>query len=485
MSRKSILIYFISGLFILAIFAQLNSYLALITLPNSHSKDDTAIQERYQREYKALIVYIICLSATCFILLLQSWLKQSHYNQQKLLGHPLTAKTATNRYNSWLQYEWRWFSTTLSLSFIIKLGTLIGVNIMLILISNDEDKHLMLQGRANRAAQLAVANTAAAVALSAKLSIIQRYFYGVEKTLSWHPWFGRIALVETLYHGAYQFQLNYARQNYDLILALTTNIRYMTGASLISAMIILVIGSHPLVRHISYRLFRLTHIGSFLVLILLGCLHHWVFYVFYAAVLGFWIIDQVDRSFEIEVCSLQAMPGNIVKIQATVPYTILSPIPGQFAFLSFSSSWIHAWIHSHPFSICRIDTVNGKDQDDDSEGIVHQALTFYIKVSGKRTLSLYQKAVDQEKVKMRISRPLGRPYLTIAGSEFGDFKTIVLVADGVGLAPWISVLQYVSEKKETIKTRSVYLIWSIHAIGRIHRGYKEYRLIFYRHILCI
>lgn len=214
----------------------------------------------------------------------------------------------------------------------------------------------MLQGRANRAAQLAVANTAAAVALSAKLSIIQRYFYGVEKTLSWHPWFGRIALVETLYHGAYQFQLNYARQNYDLIHTLTTNIRYMTGASLISAMIILVIGSHPLVRHISYRLFRLTHIGSFLVLILLGCLHHWVFYVFYAAVLGFWIIDQVDRSFEIEVCSLQAMPGNIVKIQAIVPYTILSPIPGQFAFLSFSSSWIRAWIHSHPFSICRIDT---------------------------------------------------------------------------------------------------------------------------------
>ncbi|CEJ02633.1 hypothetical protein RMCBS344292_16633 [Rhizopus microsporus] len=474
MSRKSVLIYFISGLFILAIFAQLNSYLALITLPNSHSQDDAAIQERYQREYKALVVYIICLSATCFILLLHSWLKQSYYNQQKLLGHPLTAKTTTNRYNSWLQYEWRWFSTTLSLSFIIKLGTLIGVNIMLILISNDEDRHLMLQGRANRAAQLAVANTAAAVALSAKLSIIQRYFYGVEKTLSWHPWFGRIALVETLYHGAYQFQLNYARQNYDLIRTLTTNIRYMTGASLISAMIILVIGSHPLVRHISYRLFRLTHISSFLVLILLGCLHHWVFYVFYAAVLGFWIIDQVDRSFETEVCSLQAMPGNIVKIQATVPYTILSPIPGQFAFVSFSSSWIHAWIHSHPFSICRIDTVDGKDQDDESEGMVHQALTFYIKVSGKQTLSLYQKAVNQEKVKMRISRPLGRPYLTIAGSEFGDFKTIVLIADGVGLAPWISVLQYVSDRKETIKTRSVYLIWSIHAIGRIHRGHKEY-----------
>lgn len=117
--------------------------------------------------------------------------------------------------------------------------------------------------------------------------------------------------------------------------------------------------------------------------------------------------------------------------------------------------------------------------------MVHQALTFYIKVSGKRTLSLYQKAVDQEKVKMRISRPLGRPYLTIAGSEFGDFKTIVLIADGVGLAPWISVLQYVSERKETIKTRSVYLIWSIHAIGRIHCGHKEYRLIVYRHILCI
>lgn len=103
-----------------------------------------------------------------------------------------------------------------------------------------------------------------------------------------------------------------------------------------------------------------------------------------------------------------------------------------------------------------------------NESLENQVLTFYIKAFGKRTLSFYQKAVNQERVKLRISRPLGRPQLDLSGSEYGDYKTIVLIADGVGITPWISVLQYVHKKEHTIKTRSVQLIWSIHTIGKGH-----------------
>lgn len=118
--------------------------------------------------------------------------------------------------------------------------------------------------------------------------------------------------------------------------------------------------------------------------------------------------------------------------------------------------------------------VSKEDTEDQGESnlsllnnkIEKQIFTFYIKVFGKHTLSLQQKAVDQEKIKLRISRPLGRPHLDLSGSEYGDFETIVLIADGVGITPWISVLQYTHEKEHIIKTQYVHLIWSIHTIGK-------------------
>lgn len=485
MRQKSIVIYCVSSLFLLAIFLQLNSYLAFVALPTSHVEDDSVIQERYRREYKALLVYVIGLSALFITLLSHSWLKQLRYNKQKLLGNPIKKHNTKKWY--WLNYEWQWFNLTLSLLLILKLGALILINIGLLFYITNEDstdldgRNLYLQGIANRAAQLSVVNTAVAVALSAKHSLVQRYFYSVENTLSWHPWFSRLAFIEALYHGTYQFQYNYNRQEGDFYSTLTTNIRYTTGSILLLVMVILIIGSHPLVRRISYRFFLFTHMFAFFTLILLGCLHHWAFYVFYASVFSFWILDQIDRSFEADLCILQEMPGNIVKLQVAVPYTVPNSIPGQFAFLSFSSSLLRSWIGSHPFSICRVDYVSKEDTEDQGESnlsllnnkIEKQIFTFYIKVFGKHTLSLQQKAVDQEKIKLRISRPLGRPHLDLSGSEYGDFETIVLIADGVGITPWISVLQYTHEKEHIIKTQYVHLIWSIHTIDTYYAFEKD------------
>jgi predicted ferric reductase len=92
-----------------------------------------------------------------------------------------------------------------------------------------------------------------------------------------------------------------------------------------------------------------------------------------------------------------------------------------------------------------------------------QFFTFYIKAVGRETKALYH----IETMKARISRPLGRPYITNAGSEFGDYERIVLIVEGMGITPWISVLHYIREKQHAIKTRSVDLIWSIHSIGKL------------------
>ncbi|KAI9283361.1 hypothetical protein BY458DRAFT_467688 [Sporodiniella umbellata] len=485
MKLKSITIYCVSGLFFFAILLQLNSYLAFVTLPKTQADDDVAIQEHYQREYKALILYIVMLTATLTVSLARSWLERIRYNKQKVLG------ISNSDYNKerwqWLDYEWKCLDVVLSPILVIELIALLAANFVLLLYTSNENstsltsRNLHLQGIANRAAQLSVVNIAIAVALSAKLSFIQRLFYSFESTISWHPWFSRVAFMEALYHGTYQLQYNYYRQEGNIFSTFTTNIRYVTGTFLLAALVSLVVGSHPLIRHISYQLFRLTHVCSFFALIIFGCLHHWAFYVFYASVLFFWILDQFDRSFKADLCTLEEMPGNIVKVQVTVPYTIPNFMPGEFVFLSFSSSMLNAWVRSHPFSICRVDYVDRDDGEEQGESNMsllnnksgRQMVTLYVKVIGKHTRRLQQKAIDQEKVKMRISRPLGRSNFGLSGPKYGDFETIVLIADGIGITPWISVLQYVHKKQHQIKTRYVHLIWSIHSIDTYYAFEKE------------
>lgn len=82
--------------------------------------------------------------------------------------------------------------------------------------------------------------------------------------------------------------------------------------------------------------------------------------------------------------------------------------------------------------------------------------------------------MEGREIDARISRPLGRPYITNAGSEFGDYESVVLIAEGVGITPWISVLNYIEEKHHAIKTKSVDLIWSIHTIDTFYAFEQEF-----------
>jgi predicted ferric reductase len=447
MMIQRLTVYCIIGVFIAVILVQLNSYLALVTIPIPSTDTDKAAPPPQQRDYSVLITYIVILLLGSFALLVQSWFQQLQYKREKLLGQPPFRPT------SWLyrqlRYEHRLFSiVTWSLLDIIKIALVITLNIALLLIFNSRYTD-PLQQLSNRSAQLAITNVAFSVLLSAKLSTIQQYFFSVQDTLRWHAWFGRIAFIQVAYHASYQLQYNYARQDNSLFSTLTTNVRYVTGTLMLIALCLLTLGSHPLIRLASYRIFRITHLTALAVLIVFGCLHHWSFYVFYVVVLLFWVVDQLERSYQTETCILEALPGDVVKVQCQTPYLAHGFAPGQFAFLAFESrSWLKTTVYAHPFSISRVD-----EEEEASR------FTFYIKATGTRTKWLYD---STKMLQVSISKPLGRP-----GIEFGDFERVVLVAEGMGITPWISVLQYIEQKHHAIKTKSIDLIWSIHSIGRI------------------
>lgn len=493
---KRVLAYGVVTLFIAGILVQLNSYLALVNIHYTPSIDeqDTIITQpqHYHRDNTALLSYISIILVGGLLLLARSWIQKTRYRKAKLLG--LLGFTKISSWQRWLRYERQLFScVTFSLIDLIKVGSVISINALLLFSTatstipeNDphhagfEEPNLYRQSLSHRTAQLAVTNIAFSVLLSAKLSIIQRYFYQINETIRWHAWFGRIGFFQVLYHASYQIQTNYTNQDRSIVAALTSNVRHITGAFMLSAMFLLMFGSHSLVRFVSYRLFRITHLAALAVLICSGCFHHWSFYVFYATVLLFWVMDQIDRSYRTDMLMVEALPGDIVKIKCNIPYSMNAGlIPGQFVFISLTPSTLAATVYAHPFSVCRIDSNDTpkNEEEEEAEGALNegeslarpsdgQSFTFYIKATGSRTKPLYDIAQSGSKtIKGRISKPMGRPYVTSAGAEFGDFDSVVLVAEGMGITPWISVLQYIEQKQHAIKTKSVNLIWSIHSIG--------------------
>ncbi|KAF7727903.1 hypothetical protein EC973_006902 [Apophysomyces ossiformis] len=411
-----------------------------------------------------------------------------------------------NGWRRWLGYEWQLMNATMSLGRLIQLLGLVGLNIVQLLreqqITSQEisggigsfdrgHRDLYQQEMANRTGQLALANFAVAVALSARYSVLLRPF-GVDQTRRWHMWFARIGCCCTLYHTCYQFARNYPRQNYDLWLAFSSNIRYTTGFYMILATVFLFAGAHPLVRTLSYRFFRYSHLLAFGVIVLVGFLHHWTFAIFYLATFGIWLVDQFQQfgfgSRQAQLISMDVLSGNVLKLQVQPSYDYKAIIPGQFILLSLQKSRIASWFDTHPFSIARVDAGLAAKTTDEIVSPVNPfatttrpysayletdsgqaTLTLYIKAIGKRTIAWYRMARSVENVSsipVFISKPLGTPFLDAAGRGYGDFEQVVLVAEGIGITPWISLLQYLEQQQHHIRTKELVFIWTIRDTGK-------------------
>lgn len=70
---------------------------------------------------------------------------------------------------------------------------------------------------------------------------------------------------------------------------------------------------------------------------------------------------------------------------------------------------------------------------------------------------------------LRIRAPLGYPELE-NGQQFADFQVVVLVAEGVGITPWISVIQQLGQPAECIKTKKIIVLWTMRNTGKVFIG---------------
>ncbi|KAI8968339.1 hypothetical protein BDF20DRAFT_895805 [Mycotypha africana] len=412
-------------------------------------------------------------------LVLASYRAYSSY-QNTTRANKSKRKTGIHNVHYWLNYEWRLFQLyTISLLQLLQISTIITFNSYLILSSSTENK---MRGVSSASAQLAITNIAFSVLLSARQSFLQRYIFSVKETIAWHAWFGWIAFMEALYHATFHLQphpnavltptTTSSSSDFPFsssFLSIYFSVRSITGLILLSSLSLLMIGSHSFVRKfISYRFFRSTHLIAFSMLILFGIMHHELFFTFYVAVALFWIVDQMQRSNTTDIVGMDVLPGHIVKLTCRLPTTVAkSVVPGQFMTLSFQSSWAKSLLFAHPFSISRVE---------------NDRAIFYVKCQGKQTSKLLRKVTasantsqtigdEAVNMKIRISQPLGKPQC----HKFTWYERVFLIAEGMGITPWLSVLQYygnglIQDNNQT--TRCLDLIWSIHTIDTFY-AFKE------------
>ncbi|KAI8340222.1 hypothetical protein BC941DRAFT_419782 [Chlamydoabsidia padenii] len=309
----------------------------------------------------------------------------------------------------------------------------------------------------DRLAQLATMDLALAVGLSAR-HVCHRLLHLSLTSTVWHRWFARLGLLGSLYHGCFQWTKHYYRRQlqsdewvdlgtqHGLDAAIrsimgtwwpltVSSSYYFTGSLMALALVGLAVGSHQLVRERWYALFRLIHGVSSMVFLIVGIWHHPIVAVALIMMGGVWVVDMVLRSKGVvaPVIALVPVAEDIIKLQVTSHHVVS---PGQYLHCSLSESrWKDIW-WSHPFSISRIDSST-------------QMLTFYIKVKGNWTLELYEMVGNKEAwPTVRLGNPLGEPW------TYHDYPVMVLIAEGIGITPWLGVLQAAT-------SQHIYVIWTV------------------------
>ncbi|ORX61340.1 hypothetical protein DM01DRAFT_1120621 [Hesseltinella vesiculosa] len=401
-------------------------------------------------------------------------------------------------------YEYRPFATTIQAGQGVILLTFVGIHIGLIVgiplaSSSQDDPFFHHQLVSNRVAQMALVDLSVAVGLSVRTSIVWRWLglSDLRSTITWHWWFAMAGYVGVLYHACFQWTKHYYRhylekQSLILVASATdlgnpldgamfasmtwwrlviSNHHYFTGFLMSICMAALWVSAHPIVRTYAYSVFRAVHVGAFVGLALVSFWHHWVLAYFYISVLGLWLVDVITRCRDplVEVIGLDIVAPQLVQLQ------IFEPVhkntgrpcrpsgfyPGQFAYFGFSRHRLFDLVWSQPFSISRVVKLSPGHNDDTMPGLSGQpsVISLYIKVSGKRTQQLYDMVSKNSKdawPSVRLGTPLGQPLAM--WDRFESFPVIVLVAEGIGITPWLSVVQAMSQQQQPT---CVYVIWTV------------------------
>ena len=197
------------------------------------------------------------------------------------------------------------------------------------------------------------------------------------------------------------------------------------------------------IRRKFFELFYYTHIAGFVIMIPAVLWHAPTGWKFMLPGLALWFIDRCCRLYRsaqrVEDVQLLNIPcagaGNIVEVVCTSPFRYYA---GQYCFLNVAEVSLLEW---HPFTISSSDP---------------RKIMLHIKECGPGTWTgnLFQAIGRGDKLTVSLDGPYG------SAINYFEFKTVVLVAAGIGFAPVKSIFEaLVSHQAQVTNVRSVHVIW--------------------------
>lgn len=311
------------------------------------------------------------------------------------------------------------------------------------------------QDFSNRCAYLALANSAFVFPLATRNSIILTLI-GVpfERIIRYHRWIGRIIFFQIAFHGSYNIQVQYkvTHKVYD---ALFNDNQYATGFWAFLALAIIMITSHSIVRRYAFEVFYWSHF-AFIIFFIFGALHTNWFLPFVGFGGALYVVDRIIRAIKsfksTKILAIEAIPSGVTRV-VFEPHFLYEA--GQYVFVNFPN--LHkpfSYIQWHPISLSSAPGIT--DGDDD----IHYA-SLHIKAAGGFTKSLHSASQSsaQPSLRVKVDGPYGKSSI-----DFTEYRTVLLVAGGVGVTPMISLLRNLVDRQKTrlpIITQSIYFVWVI------------------------
>mmetsp|Transcript_6505 Transcript_6505/g.12247 ORF Transcript_6505/g.12247 Transcript_6505/m.12247 type:complete len:532 (-) Transcript_6505:118-1713(-) len=278
-----------------------------------------------------------------------------------------------------------------------------------------------------------------------------------ERLIFWHKLWSIVVIVTGIFHffcaydrGGDEGQTNYSKYGPEPNIGkFAFEGEYqITGSLLFISLILLVVPSIlSIFRRLYFDIWYYSHVILATAAVVLVVIHGTLNLLI---VLAWWVVDlgtryllMTGRLYPREA-SLRAMPGDIVEI--SFPKTdALEYDPGQFLMISIPKLGFSQF---HPFSI--------------SSSPNNKFVTMHTKSIGGWTQRLMELAKKESKVNILIEGPYGN--LAVDINDSNRYKTVVLIAGGIGVTPLLSVandlLQQVQNGREMTKIRFVWTIRS-------------------------
>jgi predicted ferric reductase len=336
--------------------------------------------------------------------------------------------------------------------------------------------------------------------------------------------FAVLAFITATQHGCYHLS-----ERLESLEPILESSRHVTGIASLSIVGLMLLTAHEIVRANQYSWFRTLHLTLFLSLTISATLHNASFLTLNFVGIAAWLGSRVLRKLQAtsKVVSIQST-GRITHVTlehslkdiTAGQFGYLGVRGPGFTKYGWARPFSFSGIHSHleedvPSSsteeekepreakttISRlhlqqdthhrpgfhhesssvrvpderalgIEESSGGDQPASKADHPSNLVDLHIHSRGTFTTALLKAASQQDlesktpnQVRMELDGPYGTPWLSSAKHYYTDFELALFVCSGVGITPWLAVMQHIATQSRSSRTRDVHIIWSIHEQG--------------------